>query len=58
MTTISYVSNRTGLIFVDLYNDFLSAGGKLWPLVEGFDPSLNTMASALVMILSRRHAVT
>ena len=35
MTTTSYISNRTGLLFVDPYNDFLSAGGKLWPLVEG-----------------------
>ena len=35
MTTTSYISNRTGLLFVDPYNDFLSAGGKLWPLVKG-----------------------
>ena len=35
MTTTSYISNRTGLLFVDPYNDFLSDGGKLWPLVEG-----------------------
>jgi hypothetical protein len=24
-------SARTGLLFVDPYNDFLSEGGKLWP---------------------------
>ncbi len=35
MTTTRYISNRTGLLFVDPYNDFLSEGGKLWPLVEG-----------------------
>jgi hypothetical protein len=22
---------RTGLLFVDPYNDFLSEGGKMWP---------------------------
>jgi nicotinamidase-related amidase len=27
--------DRTALLFVDPYSDFLSEGGKLWPLVEG-----------------------
>ena len=30
-----YVKERTALLFVDPYNDFLSEGGKLWPKVEG-----------------------
>jgi hypothetical protein len=30
-----YTKDRTALLFVDPYNDFLSDGGKLWPLVEG-----------------------
>ena len=30
-----YTKDRTALLFVDPYNDFLSEGGKLWPLVEG-----------------------
>lgn len=34
MTTTSYASDRTGLLLVDPYNDFLSEGGKLWPLVK------------------------
>ncbi|HEX2473243.1 MAG TPA: hypothetical protein VHK01_00770 [Lacipirellulaceae bacterium] len=34
MPTTSYTANRTGLLLVDPYNDFLSAGGKLAPLVE------------------------
>ena len=29
-----YPSKQTALLFVDPYNDFLSAGGKLWPLLE------------------------
>jgi protein-S-isoprenylcysteine O-methyltransferase Ste14 len=35
MVNISYARERTALLFVDPYNDFLSDGGKLWPLVEG-----------------------
>lgn len=30
----AYASSNTGLLLVDPYNDFLSQGGKLWPLVE------------------------
>ena len=30
-----YAKERTALLFVDPYNDFLSEGGKLWPMVEG-----------------------
>src|SRR5467141_1725200 len=29
-----YTRDRTGLLFVDPYNDFLSEGGKLWPLLK------------------------
>lgn len=34
MTDSPYAANRTALLFVDPYNDFLSIGGKFWPLVE------------------------
>jgi hypothetical protein len=27
----TYDPARTGLLFVEPYNDFLSEGGKLWP---------------------------
>jgi nicotinamidase-related amidase len=30
----TYTRERTGLLLVDPYNDFLSEGGKLWPRVE------------------------
>jgi nicotinamidase-related amidase len=30
----AYRPDRTALLFVDPYNDFLSVGGKLWPDVE------------------------
>ncbi len=35
MAITSYTRDRTALLFVDPYNDFLSEGGKLWRLVEG-----------------------
>jgi hypothetical protein len=31
----SYPRDRTALLFVDPYNDFLSEGGKFWPFIEG-----------------------
>ena len=34
MTEPLYDLTRTGLLFVDPYNDFLSEGGKLWPRVK------------------------
>src|SRR5258706_7385348 len=34
MTTTHYPSDKTGLLLVDPYNDFLSEGGKLWPLLK------------------------
>jgi nicotinamidase-related amidase len=34
MTTTNYPSDRTGLLLLDPYNDFLSEGGKLWPLLK------------------------
>lgn len=33
MTNVRYPRDRTALLLIDPYNDFLSEGGKLWPLV-------------------------
>lgn len=30
----TYTKDRTALLFIDPYNDFLSGGGKLWPMVQ------------------------
>jgi len=44
---------RTALLFVDPYNDFLAEGGKLWPMVAevadavGLHANLKTISSAL-----------
>ena len=32
--TETYPLERTGLLFVDPYNDFLSEGGKVWPMLK------------------------
>jgi nicotinamidase-related amidase len=34
MITTRYEARTTALLFVDPYNDFLSEGGKLWPLLK------------------------
>ncbi len=34
MSAIRYAPEKTGLLLVDPYNDFLSEGGKLWPFVK------------------------
>jgi nicotinamidase-related amidase len=34
MTTTHYDAASTGILLVDPYNDFLSEGGKLWPLAK------------------------
>ena len=34
MDPLLYSQDRTALLLVDPYNDFLSEGGKLWPMVE------------------------
>jgi nicotinamidase-related amidase len=34
MNDVTYEPARTGLVLVDPYNDFLSAGGKIWPRVK------------------------
>ena len=34
MSDIRYEPSRTALLLVDPYNDFLSDGGKIWPMVK------------------------
>ena len=34
MSDVTFRSDRTGLLIVDPYNDFVSDGGKLWPRVR------------------------
>jgi len=34
MADVTFRLDRTGLLIVDPYNDFISDGGKLWPRVR------------------------
>jgi nicotinamidase-related amidase len=34
MPTIAYEKQRTALLVVDPYNDFISEGGKIWPRIK------------------------
>jgi len=49
----NYLNGGTALLFIDPYNDFLSEGGKLWPMVQavagevGLLDNLRTVASAV-----------
>jgi hypothetical protein len=42
---ISYTRDRTALLFVDPYNDFLSEGGKLWPLIREVATEVRLLAN-------------
>ncbi len=35
MTKPTYDATKTALLLIDPYNDFLSEGGKLWPMLKG-----------------------
>jgi nicotinamidase-related amidase len=41
----TYQKEQTALLLVDPYNDFLSEGGKLWPLVEGVASEVGLIAN-------------
>jgi hypothetical protein len=35
MPEVRYEPSRTALLLVDPYNDFLSDGGEVWPMLKG-----------------------
>lgn len=43
METVQYDSRRTALLFVDPYNDFLSEGGKVWPMLRPVAEEVNLL---------------
>lgn len=51
-----YPQNRTALLFVDPYNDFLSDGGKLWPRVAAVAQSVNLHANLRAVVAAVRAA--
>jgi nicotinamidase-related amidase len=49
-------SERTGLILVDPYNDFLSDGGKLWPAVREVAEAVGTLGNLKTVVDAARAA--
>ena len=43
MAQHDYIANRTGLLLVDPYNEFLSDRGKLWPDVKAVAESVELL---------------
>jgi nicotinamidase-related amidase len=54
MTTPAYNPARTGLLFVDPYNDFLSEGGKLWPRVREVAEQVGLIDNLKVIVKAAR----
>ncbi len=55
-TTEAYDSDRTALLFVDPYNDFLSEGGKLWPRVAEVANGVGLHANLRAIVAAVRDA--
>ena len=49
-----YSKERTALLLVDPYNDFLSEGGKLWPLLEGVARDVGLLGNLRLIIAAVR----
>ena len=48
--------DRTALLLVDPYNDFLSEGGKFWPMVEGVARDVGLIANLQAVVAAVREA--
>jgi nicotinamidase-related amidase len=49
-----YIANRTGLLLVDPYNDFLSDGGKLWPDIKAVAEAVDLLAHLRALVEATR----
>ncbi|GGC97926.1 isochorismatase family cysteine hydrolase [Undibacterium terreum] len=54
MTTTTYTKERTGLLLVDPYNDFLSHGGKIFPMLEPIAKEVNLLDNLRTAVGSAR----
>ncbi len=50
MAQLAYKKERTGLVVIDPYNDFISEGGKIWDRIKGVAES-NQCISHMVQVL-------
>jgi len=56
MADNSSTRDRTALLFVDPHNDFLSDGGKLWPLIEGVAKEVGLLDNLRAITAATRKA--
>jgi nicotinamidase-related amidase len=56
MTAFTYDPNRTGLLLVDPFNDFLAPAGKLWPFVKEVAEAVNLLPNMQRIIDTARKA--
>jgi nicotinamidase-related amidase len=56
MSTLTYRRDRTGLVLVDPYNDFLSEGGKIWPRVKDVAESVGLHDNLRALLTAVRTA--
>ena len=54
MSDFHHESSRTGLLLVDPYNDFLSDGGKLWPMVKDVADEVGLLDHLRSILLAAR----
>jgi nicotinamidase-related amidase len=52
----NYAVDRTGLLLVDTFNDFLSHGGKLWPRVRPVADTVNLLAHLRMLLAAVRRS--
>jgi ureidoacrylate peracid hydrolase len=56
MTTPIFEKDLTGLLVVDPYNDFISEGGILWPLIKEIAETVNCVPNMLATLQAARAA--
>jgi nicotinamidase-related amidase len=56
MAESHYVPARTGLLLVDPYNDFLSDGGKLWPMIKAVADDVSLLENLRSVVSAARGA--
>lgn len=56
MVASTYTKDRTALLLVDPYNDFLSDGGKFWPSVRGVADEVGLLDNLRTITTAMRRA--
>ena len=58
MHTEDYIGEKTGLLLVDPYNDFLSPAGKLWPQAKEVAEEVNLLSNLKSIVdVARRSGI-